>query len=85
MAKIRKKTTPLDLAAEDMLLAEEDLAAMRPALAVAPELVLQAITRKRKRRPAKPAKKKGKARKSSAKRARKAAPRRKRPKKVRRK
>jgi hypothetical protein len=76
MAKHRKKTVRPDLATEDMLLAEEDIAAMRPALAVAPELVVQILTQKRRRRAAKPAKKKMKARKSSAKKARK-APRRK--------
>ena len=42
MAKT-KKTARIDLATEDMLLAEEDLAAMRPALAVAPELVVQIL------------------------------------------
>ena len=51
-----------------MLLAEEDLAAMRPALAVAPELVVQTLARARKRRARKSAKKKvKKAVKSSAK------------------
>ena len=39
MAK-RKKSARPDLATEDILLAEEDLAAMRPDLAVAPELVV---------------------------------------------
>ena len=85
MAKHRKKTVRPDLATEDMLLAEEDLAAMRPALAVAPELIVQTLTQKRGRRAAKPAKKKMKARKSSAKKARKAAPKRKKAKKARRK
>ena len=85
MAKDKKKPARLDLATEDMLIAEEDLAAMRPALAVAPELVLQTITPKRKRRRAKPAKKKAKARKSAAARPRKASPNRKKAKKARRK
>jgi hypothetical protein len=66
MAK-RKKAARIDSATEAMLLAEEDLAAMRPALAVAPDLVVQTLARKRKRRPQKSTKKKVKARKSSAK------------------
>jgi hypothetical protein len=70
MAK-RKKAARIDSATEAMLLAEEDLAAMRPALAAAPDLVVQTLARKRKRRQ-KPAKKKVKARKSSARKARKA-------------
>jgi hypothetical protein len=72
MAK-RKKAARIDLATETMLLAEEDLAAMRPALAVAPDLVVQALLRKRRRRPTKQAKKKMQARKSSAKKARKSS------------
>jgi hypothetical protein len=83
MAK-KRKPAKLDLAAEDILMAEEDIAAMRPALAVAPELVLQTIAAaKRKRRRAKPAKKKAKSRKTAAAKRRKASP--KRNKKARRK
>jgi O-acetyl-ADP-ribose deacetylase (regulator of RNase III) len=79
MAKNRKKAARIDLATEDILLAEEDLAAMRPALAVAPELVVQTLTQKHRLRPQKRAKKKvKKARKSSAKKARKSSARRKR-------
>jgi hypothetical protein len=74
MARKRKKATRPNSQTEQILLAEEDLAAMRPALAVAPELVVQTLSRKRRRAPAKPAKKKAKARKSSAKKARKGAP-----------
>ncbi len=81
MAK-RKKAAGPDLVTEDMLLAEEDLAAMRPALAVAPELVVQTLSRKRRRAPPK---KKAKARKSPAKKARKAAPKRSKRKAARRK
>jgi hypothetical protein len=84
MAKKRKKASRLDLATENILLAEEDVAAMRPALAVAPELVVQTLTEKR-RRPRKQAKKKVKARKSSAKKARKSAAKRKKPKTARKK
>ena len=74
MAK-RKKSAGPDLVTEDMLLAEEDLAAMRPALAVAPELVVETLTRARRIRRKKLAKRKvRKARKSSAKKARKASP-----------
>jgi hypothetical protein len=74
MAKKSKKTARPDRATEEILLAEEDLAAMRPALAVAPELVVQALSRTRRRR-AKPVRKKTKtARKSSTKKARKASP-----------
>lgn len=73
MAK-RKKAARIDLATEAMLLAEEDFAAMRPALAVAPDLIVQTLARTRKRRLQKPAKKKVKARKSSAKKARKSSP-----------
>ena len=80
-----KKPARLDLAAEDMLMAEEDLAAMRPALAVAPELVLQMITRKRKRRRAEPVRKMAKARKSAAAKPGKGPPRRNKAKKTRRK
>jgi len=84
MAK-RKKAAGPDLVTEDMLLAEEDLAAMRPALAVAPELVVQTLSRKRRRRPVKRAKKKvAKARKSSAAKARKSSPKRKKTKTKRR-
>jgi hypothetical protein len=71
MAK-SKKTARIDLATEDMLLAEEDLAAMRPALTVAPELVVQTLARVRKHRAQKQARKKVKrAVKSSAKKTRK--------------
>ena len=84
MAK-RKKAARIDLAPETMLLAEEDFAAMRPALAVAPDLVVQALSRKRRRRPTKQAKKKVPARKSSAKKARKAGSKRKKSKTARRK
>jgi hypothetical protein len=71
MAK-RKKAARIDLPTA-MLLAEEDFAAMRPALAVAPDLVVQTLSRKRRRRLTKQAKKKVQARKSSAKKARKKA------------
>ena len=81
MARKRKKATRPDSAVEEILLAEEDLAAMRPALAVAPELVVQTLARRRRRRPRKQAKKKvKKARKSSAKKARKPTPKRKKAK-----
>ena len=83
MAK-RKKPARIDLAPETMLLAEEDFAAMRPALAVAPDLVVQALSRKRRRRPTKQAKKKVQARKSSARKARKAGSKRKKSKTARR-
>jgi hypothetical protein len=83
MAKKRKKTAKADLVTEDLLLAEEDLAAMRPALAVAPELVVEALTRRRKRRPLK--KKKAKARKPSPKKARKSAAKKKESKAARKK
>src|SRR3954469_8682334 len=73
MAK-RKKSSGPDLVTEDILLAEEDLAAMRPALAVAPELVVETITRARRLRRRQQGKKKaGRARKSPAKKARKAS------------
>jgi hypothetical protein len=86
MAKNRKKAARIDLATEDILLAEEDLAAMRPALAVAPELVVQILTQKRRRRPRKQAKKKvKKARKSPAKKARKSSAKRKKSKTARKK
>ncbi len=85
MAKNRKKTVKADLVTQDLLLAEEDLAAMRPALAVAPELVVEALTRRRKRRPLKQAKKKVKARKSSPKKARKPATKKKKAKAARKK
>jgi len=78
MVKKRKKAVRPDRATEEILLAEEDLAAMRPALAVAPELVVQTLSRTRRRRPAKQAKKKTKtARKSSAKKAPKVSAKRK--------
>ena len=92
MAK-RKKAARIDLPTA-MLLAEEDLAAMRPALAVAPELVVQTLARARKRRAQKQARKKvkkavkssaRKTRKSPAKKARKAAPKRKMSKTAQRK
>jgi hypothetical protein len=85
MARKRKKATRPISETEQILLAEEDFAAMRPALAVAPELVVETLTRRRRRRSQKPAKKKAKARKSSAKKARKAAPKRSRRKAARRK
>ena len=69
MAK-RKKAARIDLATA-MLLTEEDFAAMRPALAVSPDLMVQTLARARKRRARKPAKKKVKARKTSAKKGRK--------------
>ena len=69
----RKKAARIDLATETMLLAEEDFAAMRPALAVAPDLVVQTLSRKRRRRPTKQAKKTVQARKSSAKKGRKSS------------
>ena len=71
MAK-RKKAARIDLATA-MLLTEEDFAAMRPALAVAPDLMVQTLIRKRRRRPTKQAKRKMQARKSSAKKARKSS------------
>ena len=83
MAK-RKKAARIDLATETMLLAEADFAAMRPALAVAPDLVVQALSRKRRGRPTEQAKKKVQARKSSAKKTRKAASKRKKAKRGRR-
>jgi hypothetical protein len=65
----RKKAARIDLPTA-MLLAEEDFAAMRPALAVAPDLMVQTLTRTRKRRAQKTAKKKvRKARNSSSKKA----------------
>ncbi len=80
MAK-RKKAAGPDLVTEDMLLAEEDLAAMRPALAVAPELVVETITRARRLQRRKQAKKKvKKARKSSVTKARKSPAKRKKTK-----
>jgi hypothetical protein len=75
---------PTKAEVEGILLAEEDLAAMRPALAVAPELMLQALQRQRKRG-RKPVRKKVKARKSSPKKARKSAPKKKKAKKAARK
>jgi hypothetical protein len=84
MAKKRKKSAKADLVTEDLLLAEEDLAAMRPALAVAPELVVETLTRRRKR-PVKKAKKKAKARKPSPKKARKSAAKKKKSKAARKK
>ena len=80
MAK-RKKAARIDLATA-MLLTEEDFAAMRPALAVAPDLVVQTLRRKRRRRPTKRAKKKVQARKSSAKKGRKSPAKRKKAKKA---
>jgi hypothetical protein len=86
MARKRKNATRPDSAVEEILLAEEDLAAMRPALAVAPELVVQTLARKRRRRPQKQAKKKvKKARKSSVTKARKSSAKRKKTKTKRRK
>ena len=80
-----RKPSKADLVTQDMLFAQEDLAAMRPALAVAPELVLQALQRQSKRRPRKAAKKKKvKARKSSAKKT-KSAPKKKAKKAARKK
>jgi hypothetical protein len=88
MAK-RKRTAKRDLALETALLAEEDLAAMRPALAVAPELVLQTLQRQRRRakkKAAKPARtRKSSAKKSAAKKARKASPRKKKATRARKK
>ena len=75
---------PTKAEVEGMLLAEEDLAAMRPALAVAPELVVQALQRQGKRR-RKSAKKKVKARKSSPKKARRSTPKKKAKKAARKK
>ena len=74
MSKRRKKAAQPDLATVDMLMAEEDVAAMRPALAVAPELVVQTLSRKRKRPPQRPARKKAKGRKSASKKVRKLSP-----------
>jgi len=87
MAKKQKKAARPDLAAVDMILAEEDLAAMRPALAVAPELVVEVLTRKRrlraKRATKRAAKKKAvKARKSPSRKARKALPKKKKARKT---
>ena len=91
MAK-RKKTMVPTLSEETMLLAEEDLAAMRPALAVAPELVVQTLMRQRRRTKSKAAKgtraRKAPARKAAKKRARKAgkaAPRKKKAARARKK
>lgn len=64
MARKRKKAAHIDLATEDMLLAEEDLAAMRPALAVAPELVVQTLEDARRRSARKRARKRAAARKA---------------------
>ena len=47
MAKRIRRAIDIDQATQ-MLLAEADVAAMRPALAVAPELVIQTLTRKRR-------------------------------------
>ncbi len=80
MAK-RKKAAPGDLAGIEMLLAEADFSAMRPALAAAPELVAQVLASNRKRRLAK----KAKARKARAKTARKPAPKKKKKAKAARK
>jgi hypothetical protein len=86
MAKNRKRPRRPDLATEAILLAEEDLAAMRPALAVAPELVVWTLTQKRRRRPPEQAKKTAKkARKSPAKKARKSSAKKKKKKAARRK
>jgi hypothetical protein len=74
MPKRRKKAAQADLATMDLLMAQEDVAAMRPALAVAPELVVQTLTRKRKRRPQRSTRKKAKGRKSSAKKVRQLSP-----------
>lgn len=79
-----RKPSKADLATQDILLAQEDLAAMRPALAVAPELVLQVLQRQSKRRPRKATRKKVKARKSSAKKT-KSAPKKKAKKAARKK
>ena len=77
MARKSKKASRIDLATEDMLLAEEDVAAMRPALAVAPELVVQTIQAARKRAARRRAKKKATARKAAIKKTRKAVPKKK--------
>ena len=85
----RKKADRIDLATA-MLLTEEDFAAMRPALAVAPDLTVQTLARARKRRARKSAKKKIRARKTpakkgrkiSAKKGRKVSPKRKKAKKA---
>ena len=74
MPKRKKKAAQPDLATVDLLMAQEDVAAMRPALAVAPELVVQALSRKRKRPPQRPARKRVKGRKSTPKKVRKLSP-----------
>jgi hypothetical protein len=85
MARKRKKAPRTDLAAQDLLLAEEDVAAMRPALAVAPELVVQTLEEARRRSARKRARRKAAARKGAASRARKAAPKKPKAKKAARK
>jgi hypothetical protein len=80
MPKRRKKAAQPDLATADMLMAQEDVAAMRPALAVAPELVVQTLSRKR--RPRRPAKKKAKRRESASKKVRKRSPKTRKAKKA---
>jgi len=81
MPRKRKKNVKPDLAVVDLLMAQEDVAAMRPALAVAPELVVQTLSRKRRPRRG-PAKKKAKARKSASKKVRKLSPKTKKAKKA---
>jgi hypothetical protein len=85
MAKKAKTVTSADMVTQEMLFAEEEWAPMRPALAVAPELVMQATKRKPKqaKKKAKKAKAaKTKARKASPKKARKAAPKKKKTRKT---
>ncbi len=73
MAKKAKTVTSADMVTQEMLFAEEEWAPMRPALAVAPELVMQAVKRAKKNaRKVKATK--VKARKASPKKARKATP-----------
>lgn len=69
MAKKAKTVTSADMVTQEMLFAEEEWAPMRPALAVAAELEMQAIKRKPKR-----AKKKAKKAKATKTKARKASP-----------
>ena len=82
MARKRKKAARTDLATEDMLLAVEDLDAMRPALAVAPELVVQTLEDARRRSARKRTSKRVAARKGVKRKARKAASKRKQPAKA---
>lgn len=74
MAK-KKRVAQTDLVAEDMLLAQEDIAETRPSLAMAPELVAQNLALVRKRRARTAAAKASRARKKRAPKARKTSAR----------